>query len=55
VGILFDGNIEGLPNRFVYRDERERSVHVATQGIVEALRSVYGAHRVLAELGIAGK
>lgn len=53
VGILFDGNIEGLPNRFVYRDQRERSVHVASQGIVEALRSVYNAHRLLRELGAA--
>jgi hypothetical protein len=55
VGILFDGNIESLPNRFVYRDARERSVHLATQGVVEALRSVYGAPRLLAELGVAGK
>ena len=52
IGILFDGNIESLPNRFVFRDARERSVHVASQGIVEALRSVYGATRVLAELGV---
>jgi hypothetical protein len=52
VGILFDGNIEGLPNRFVYRDEQERSVHVASQGIVEALRKVYGARRILTELGM---
>ena len=49
------GNIEGLPNRFVYRDTTERSVHVASQGIVEALRSVYGAQRLLVELGVSGK
>jgi len=55
VGILFDGNIEGLPNRFVYRDTTARSVHVASQGIVEALRSVYGAQRLLVELGVSGK
>ncbi|MCC6587971.1 MAG: S46 family peptidase [Bryobacterales bacterium] len=52
VGILFDGNIEGLPNRFVYREQRERSVHVASQGIVEALRAVYGAKSLLHELGV---
>ena len=51
IGILFDGNIEGLPNRFVFRDTRERSVHVASQGIVEALRSIYRANEVLTELG----
>lgn len=52
VGILFDGNLEGLPNRFIYTEEQARSVHVAVQGIVEALRNVYGAQRVLDELGV---
>jgi hypothetical protein len=52
VGILFDGNIEGLPNRFIYTEEQARSVHVASQGIVEALRNVYGADRLLTELGL---
>ncbi|MBM3757439.1 MAG: S46 family peptidase [Acidobacteria bacterium] len=51
VGILFDGNIEGLPNQYLYRDKMERSVHVASQGIVESLRSVYKADRILKELG----
>ncbi len=50
-GILFDGNIEGLQNRFIFTDEQARSVHVASQGIVEALRSVYRATRILRELG----
>ena len=53
IGILFDGNIEGLPNRFVYRDSRERSVHVSTAAITEALRVVYGAQPLLKELGVA--
>ena len=52
VGILFDGNIESLPDRFVYTDERARSIHVSVEGIVEALRQVYGADRILAELGL---
>ncbi len=52
VGILFDGNLEGLPNRFIYTEEQARSIHVAVQGIVEALRNVYGAQRVLEELGV---
>ncbi|MGB9612512.1 MAG: S46 family peptidase, partial [Bryobacteraceae bacterium] len=52
VGILFDGNIESLPNRFVYTEEQARSVHVASQAIIEALDKVYGARRLLAELGV---
>ncbi|HEU0124470.1 MAG TPA: S46 family peptidase [Bryobacteraceae bacterium] len=51
VGILFDGNIEGLPNQYLYRDKTERSVHVASQGIVEALRNVYRATGILQEIG----
>ena len=51
IGILFDGNIEGLPNRFVFTDAQARSVHVAGQGIIEALRNVYGATPLLKELG----
>ena len=51
IGILFDGNIEGLPNNYVYRDKRERSVHVASQIILEALKKVYKAHAIVKELG----
>ncbi|MGH9658446.1 MAG: S46 family peptidase, partial [Bryobacteraceae bacterium] len=51
VGIVFDSNLDGLPNRFVYTDRTARAVHVASQGIVEALRVVYRADRLLAELG----
>lgn len=52
IGILFDGNIEGLPNRYVFTDTQARSVHVASQGIIEALRKVYGAHDLIRELGL---
>jgi hypothetical protein len=52
IGILFDGNIQSLPNRFVYTDEVSRSVHVASQGIVEALRKVYKTERLLKEIGM---
>lgn len=51
VGILFDGNIEGLPNRFVYTDRMARSVHVASQAIIETLSKVYRADELLKELG----
>jgi hypothetical protein len=52
IGILFDGNIQSLPNRFVYTDQVSRSVHVASQGIVEALRKVYKTDRLLREIGM---
>ncbi len=52
VGIVFDGNIPSLPNRFVYQDRTARAVFVASQGIVEALEKVYGANELLKELGV---
>jgi hypothetical protein len=51
VGILFDGNLEGLANRYVFTDEQARSVHVASQAILAALRKVYHADRILREIG----
>jgi hypothetical protein len=51
VGLLFDGNIESMANEFLYGERVERSVCVHPQGIVEALRKVYSASRLLRELG----
>ncbi len=51
IGILFDGNLEGLANRYVYTDERARSVHVASNAIIEGLEKVYHAGGLLRELG----
>jgi hypothetical protein len=51
IGIIFDSNLEAMANRFVYSEVQGRAVHVASQGIIEALRKVYGATRVLQELG----
>jgi hypothetical protein len=51
IGILFDGNIEGLQNRYLYTEEQARSVHVASNAIIEALRKVYHADRIVSEIG----
>jgi hypothetical protein len=51
VGIVFDSNIESLPITYLYSEEQARSVHVASQGIVAALKKVYRADALLKELG----
>jgi alpha-D-ribose 1-methylphosphonate 5-triphosphate synthase subunit PhnH len=55
IGILFDSNLEAMPNRFVYSETAGRAVHVAVPGIVEALQKIYGANRIVTELGFPAK
>ena len=50
VGLVFDGNIESLPGNFIFDEEKNRTVAVHAGGIVAALRYVYKADRLLAEI-----
>ena len=51
VGIIFDGNIQSLVGDFVYDDRQNRAVSVHSAGILEALRKIYSAESLAAELG----
>ncbi|MBV9946038.1 MAG: S46 family peptidase [Myxococcales bacterium] len=50
VGLIFDGNLASLPNRFVYDETTGRSISVDTAGMLQALRVVYGADALAQEL-----
>jgi hypothetical protein len=52
VGMVFDANLEALPSTYMYTDDLARAVHVASQGITEALDTVYKATGLLKELGV---
>ena len=51
-GVNFDSNVQKLPNRYMYIDEAEgsRAVGVHSAGIIEGLKKLYGADRLVAEL-----
>jgi Peptidase S46 len=53
VGVTFDGNLESMPDTYLYSDEQARAVHVSTQGIAQALDQAYKTTALLMELGIS--
>ncbi len=50
VGLIFDGNIQSLVLDFGYDDKIARAVAVDSRGILEALRNIYHADRLVGEL-----
>ena len=51
VGIIFDGNIQSLVGDFIFDESQNRSVSVHSSSIIEALKKIYGAEALAAELG----
>jgi hypothetical protein len=49
-GLIFDGNIQSLPGYFVYDAAVNRAVAVDVRGMLEALKVVYKADALVAEL-----
>jgi hypothetical protein len=54
VGVNFDRNRHGLVRNFVYTDVQARHISVHSRGVLEALRALYGAEALLAELTAKG-
>ena len=54
VGLIFDGNTESLGGDYGYDMRQNRAVAVDSRGLLEALRAVYHADRVAAELVTPG-
>ncbi len=50
VGLVFDGNIQMLGNRFVYDDSVSRTVAVHAGGMLEAMHAAYGADALAKEI-----
>ena len=54
VGLAFDGNMESHSGKFIYTTEKNRTVAVSAQGMLEALSHLYKAKRLAKEI-ISGK
>jgi hypothetical protein len=54
VGVNFDRNRHGLVRNFVYTDVQARHISVHSQGVLEALRTMYGADGLVKELTTKG-
>lgn len=52
VGLAFDGNMESLPGYFIFDDQFNRTVSVHSGGIAAAVKYIYKADRLFAELNI---
>jgi len=51
VGLLFDGNYEGLPGNYFYDEKLNRSVSVDMRSVIEALNNAYDAAFLVEQMG----
>ena len=50
IGVIFDGNMEMLPNNFVYRDDIPRAVSAHADAMMEMLTKILDAQAIADEL-----
>jgi V8-like Glu-specific endopeptidase len=50
VGVVFDGNIENVANRFLFQSKTARTVSVHSSAILETLTKLYQNTRIADEL-----
>jgi hypothetical protein len=50
VGVVFDGNIENVANRFLFQSKTARTVSVHSSAILETLTKLYQMTRIADEL-----
>ena len=54
VGLIFDGNLDSLAGDVVFDITRSRAVAVDVRGMLEAMRTVYGAGALVDEMTAGG-
>lgn len=55
VGLIFDGNIHSLGGDYGYDETKNRAVSVSSNGIMEALKQIYSADRIVEEITASAK
>jgi len=52
IGLIFDGNIQSIGGDYYFDPEVNRAVSVAGEGIIESLKTIYKADRIVKELNM---
>lgn len=55
IGLIFDGNIHSLGGDYGYDEAKNRAVSVSSNGIMEALKQIYSAERIVEEITASSK